>query len=107
VRVFAVFSERKAGLIRVWVRSWSGRGWAPQLISASEIKKYGTARRAAEARGKGLLSDLQVVNFAYPARSRLPRRVVCYGRTGWQTARLVRFPVVGGEDLVLRCGRAV
>lgn len=105
MKVFAVFSERKAGLIKVWSRSWEAHGWTPQLISSKELAVMGSVRAAARARGGGLLADLQVINFDYPSRKRPRRRILAYGCPGWEKARLVQFPSEATEEDVQKCGR--
>lgn len=105
MKAFAAFSERKAGLVGIWARSWSARGWVPKLISEREIEVHGSARAAMRARGGGLLTDLRVINYSYPARKRPARRVVRMGDPGWLTARLVRFEWWATEARVRECGR--
>lgn len=105
MKVFAVFSERKAGLVKVWADSWESRGWTPQLLSAREIEIHGSPRAAARARGGGLVGDIRVINFAYPVRRRPRRRIVWFGKPGWQTAALVRFRSDCSGSQVLECGR--
>ncbi len=103
MKIFAVFSERKAGLVRIWARSWSDRGWAPRLISPKEVNVHGSVKAAVHARGGGLLGDIQVINVSYPVRRRPVRRVVWFGRTGWRSARLLRFPVGTLEEDIRGC----
>ena len=105
MRVFAVFSERKAGLVGIWAHSWEARGWTPRLISEREVEACGSVRAALRARGGGLLSDLQVINYSYPVRKRPRRRIVRVGLPGWLTARLVRFSPDDTEARVRECGR--
>ena len=69
MKAFAVFSEGKAGLIRVWAQSWEARGWRPQLLTSRELEEHGSARKAAKNRGGGLLTDLCVINFSCRSRS--------------------------------------
>ena len=107
MKVFSVFSERKAGLIKVWAQSWEARGWTPQLISERELETEGSVRAAIRARGGGVLADVLVVNFEYPARRRPPRRVVGFGKPGWKMARLVRFPAGATEEQIRNCGRSL
>jgi hypothetical protein len=105
VKVFAVFSESLAGLVKVWAQSWAARGWRPQLISERELEALGSPEAAAKARGGGLLADVRVINFSYPARHTPKRRAVQHGRNGWLAAPLVRFPSSATEEDVRGCGR--
>ena len=107
MKIFAVFSGCKAGLVKVWAESWEARGWTPQLLSEREVKAHGSAGKAAKVRGGGLLGDLRVINFSYPVRKRPRRRVVWFGSPGWETARLVRFVSDTTEQQVRGCGRTV
>lgn len=97
MRVFAQFSERSAGLVKVWAKSWAARGWTPQLLSAQEVSACGSARAAARRRGGGLLADLRVINYGYPSRRCPRRRVVAFNAAGWQDALLVRFSSTATE----------
>jgi hypothetical protein len=105
VKVFAVFLEPLAGVVKLWAQSWETRGWVPQLISAQETEEHGSVRAAARARGGGLLTDLRVLNFSYSAKRTPKRRVVRVGRSGWLTAPLVRFSSEVTEQEILDCGR--
>lgn len=105
MKVFAVFSEGKAGLVKVWARSWESRGWAARLISRGEILRHRSARAAVRARGGGVLVDLEVINFSH-RRNHRPRTVV-WGRPGWMSAPLVRFPGNATTEVVAQCGRAL
>jgi hypothetical protein len=105
MRVFAVYSPRKAWLVRVWAESWDARGWSAKLLTEREVRERGTPRRAAKARGGGLLTDLCVINFSCRARSRDPRKSIRFGKPGWERAGLVRFSVSETEQQIRDCGR--
>ena len=107
MKVFAVFAESLAGVVKIWSRSWAARGWTPQLISHKEIEAHGSPRAAAKARGGGFLSHLFVINFSYPARRRPRVRTVKQGAPGWTEAPLVRFPPGVTEQDIRDCGRAL
>jgi hypothetical protein len=109
-QIFAVFTQAEAHLVRLWVDSWAARGWAPQLISAKEVEEMGSARRAAVRRCS--VADAQVVplcvlNFNCPVTAKRPLRPVRYGKRGWLSAGLVRFPVDMTEDRLAGCGRTL
>ena len=107
MKVFAVFAEPLAEIVKLWARSWAARGWTPQLLSHKEIEIHGSPRAAARARGGGFLSTLLVLNFSYPARRRPRVRTVKWGSPGWQTAPLVRFPPGVTEQDIRGCARAL
>lgn len=107
MKVFAVFSGKKAGMVKIWARSWAAHGWTPRLLSEKEVRLAGTPRAAARARGGGLLADLGVINFGYPVRNRPRRRVIRWASTGWTDALLVRFPEGTTEERILECGRRI
>ena len=107
MKVFAVFRESQSGIVKVWAASWRAHGWTPQLLAEWEVEDSGSARRAAKARGGGLLVDVCVINFAYPDRRRPTRRLARVGRSGWLTAPLVRFPPGTTEQTIRDCGRAL
>jgi len=107
VKVFAAYSEQRAPLVRVWMESWSSRGWTPQLLSAKELVEHGSLRRAVEARGGGVLADVLVINFSYPTRRQPLLRAVRFGRAGWERAPLVRFPRGVTEEEIRDCGRVL
>lgn len=93
MKVFAVYSEKTVELISPWAASWTARGWIPRLISPQDIEEHGSARRAVEALGGGFLSDCRVINYGFrPIKQALRPAIVRYGRPGWRTAALVRFP---------------
>lgn len=102
--VFAAFSESKASLASLWIRSWEARGWAARILSAREVQEAGNVRKAVVRRSRAsfLLSDLQVINFSLPAKRGPAFRAVRFGKRGWKTAGLVRFSSVGE---VYACGR--
>lgn len=106
--VFAVYDPRKAALASVWERSWEARGWSTQLLTPKEIEEAGgTVKRALWRRGHRAapLTDLLAINFSLSPGK--PLRVVTYGRRGWKTAPLVRFPAGATEDIVFGCGRSL
>ena len=107
MKVFAVYSERKTPLVRVWMESWGKQGWVPQLLSAKEIAEHGSPRRAAEKRGGGVLADVLVINFSHPPRRRAGLRAARFGKPGWLQAPLVRFSFGTTEEEVRGCGRAL
>jgi hypothetical protein len=100
MKVFADYEESEAPLLRVWVRSWTARGWEPRLLS------YPPTRFHPQMKPGTFLKVLpRVINFSFrPSRKGLPR-VIGYGKRGWKTAALVRFPAGTTEDQVLTCGR--
>ena len=102
--VFAIFSEPKAALASLWIRSWEARGWAARILSAREVQEAGSVRKAVVRRNRAsfLISDLQVINFSLPAKRGPAFRAIWFGKRGWKTARLVRFSSVGE---VYACGR--
>jgi hypothetical protein len=103
--VFAVFSEPKAALVSLWIRSWEARGWKARILSAREIQEAGSARQAIirrRCRYASLLVDLQTINFSQPPKAGLKLRATRFGKWGWKTAGLVRFSSVGE---VYACGR--
>ena len=104
MKVFAAYSREKVGIVRVWAESWAARGWSPRLISPKEIREFGSPRKAAEARGGGILTDLLTINFAgrrHPLKSRR------FGRPGWEDAPLVRFTPGTDESSIRECGRCL
>jgi hypothetical protein len=102
--VFAVFSEPKAALASLWIRSWEARGWAARMLSAREVAEAGSARQAIQRRCRRVapLVDLQTINFAFLVKKGQKLRAVRFGKRGWKTAGLVRFSSVGE---VYACGR--
>lgn len=90
MKVFALFSPDKAALVRVWARSWAARGWRPQVLTEREVREAGSPRKAARARGGGVLTDLQVINFGYRRGGKKARKT--HGKPGWESADLVVFP---------------
>jgi len=105
-QIFAVFTTAEAHLVRLWVDSWQARGWEPQIISAKEVGDFGSALCAAKHRGgpRAQVVPLCVLNFDLHASSGA-LRAVRYGKRGWLTAPLVRFPVDMTESRIAGCGR--
>ena len=108
-QIFAVFTTAEAHLVRLWVDSWTARGWQPQVISAKEVGEFGSAKEAARRRGgpKASLVSLCVLNFNCPVTAARPLRPVRYGKRGWLSAGLVRFPDDMTEDRLAGCGRTL
>jgi hypothetical protein len=107
MKLFAEYSERKVGLVRVWMKSWTARGWEPQLLSRKEVLEAGNPQKAARARGGGAVGDASVINYGYRARKGAAPRVKQFGKPGWESADLVRFPAGATESQVLECGRCL
>jgi hypothetical protein len=108
-QIFAVFTQAEAHLVRLWVDSWAARGWAPQLISAKEVEECGSPKRAAQRRGgpRAEVVPLCTLNFGCPVSAKHPLRPARYGKRGWLSAGLVRFPVDMTEDRLAGCGRTL
>jgi len=81
-------------LVGIWSRSWRVFGWTPRLTSVRDIGK---------PKIRGLQSDCRVINFGL-RRGRA--RAIGYGKRGWKSAKLVRFPANATESFILSCGRS-
>ena len=77
------------------------------MVSEREIAEHRTPRRAIKARGGGHLTDVCVINFSCTPRTRARRVVSRFGKPGWESADLVRFPATATEQDVRDCGRPV
>ena len=102
--VFAAFSESKAELVSLWIRSWEARGWKARILSIREIEEAGDLGKAVWKRlpRGGRIVDLRTINFSLPAKKDQNLRAIRFGKRGWKTAGLVRFSSVGE---VYACGR--
>lgn len=103
MNVFAFFDpDSPHPLTRLWVKSWSARGWIPRLILPSEREAGCTDRVIANHRGGGLVTSLNAINFSRKPRTKSPTK----GRYPAQLQRdVVLFPDDSTEDTVLHCGR--
>jgi len=101
--IFALFEASKIPLVRIWVDSWQARGWSPALISPREVEEAGSFRKAVAHRRGNAMSDLSEINFSGSPRG--PLRSVRFGKKGWLTAPLVRFPTGTTEAEIYSCGR--
>lgn len=86
--IFTMFSPGQGGLVRVWDRSWSSRGWTTRI---------------GEAPKNSWKVFVNVINFSLAPGKDRPR-VTRYGRPGWEKAALVWFE---SEDDALNCGRKI
>ncbi len=107
MKVFAVYSEPLAGIVKVWAQSWKARGWKPQLLTPDEVGEHGGPRAAARKRGGGFLTHLRTINFGHPADAHRPARTARLGVRGWLEAPLVRFPESVTEQSIRECGRSI
>lgn len=87
-------------LTRLWVKSWSARGWIPRLILPSETETGLTLRQVANRRGGGIISTASEVNFSRSTRKKHPTKTQYPDITG-DTVIFARST----EDDVLHCGR--
>jgi hypothetical protein len=91
MNVFLVYNRRHLETLRMVAQSWTRHGWDVRLrMPRTRVRK------------RAVLMDARVVNFGL--RPGQPRKISTFGKKGWQTARLVRFPS-GKLDDILTCGR--
>src|SRR6266581_6570867 len=95
VKVFTDYSDKSAHLLRVWVRSWSTRGWEPRLIFQKSTNP-----------GRSPKVSSRVINFSLRPCNRF-QNAVKHGTREWKKAPLVEFPPGVTEDFILNCGRAL
>jgi hypothetical protein len=109
VKIFAVYNDGEAGLVRLWFRSWSLRGWVPQLLTPGEVSRAGSPLKAARQRGGSVVTRLSVINFNFRRPRATPRNlpVVKFKKSGWPKAALVDFKTAQSEKEILSCGRPV
>ena len=106
--VFIVYDEAHIDRLRIWARSWRANGWTPRILTRRDLGDKPTARKVEQiikAKGGGFLQSDSVINFSYVRGKSRPSPVRTYGKRGWETADLVRFPSDATEDLILNCGR--
>jgi len=97
VKIYTRFDENRPGVIRLWVRSWSARGWTPRLLIGDEV-------------APGLEIPCDWINFS----SRNPRSTPkardiaweFFREPGWQIQPVVSFPGATEEE-ILACGRSL
>jgi hypothetical protein len=108
-QIFSAFTAVEAHFVRLWVDSWAARGWEPQILSAKEVAACGSVKQAAIRRGgkHAEVAPLCALNFNCPVTAKKPLRPVRYGKRGWLSAGLVRFPVDMTEDRMADCGRTL
>lgn len=107
MKVFAVYSEPLAGIVKVWSQSWKARGWKPQLLAPDEVAEHGSARAAARERGGGFRADLRVINFSLRPGAKGGKLAVCQGAPGWLNSPLVSFPESVTDQAIRECGRSI
>lgn len=96
-------------LTRLWIKSWSARGWVPRLILPSETETGLTLRQVANRRGGGILTTPAEINFSRTPRTQFSIKRQ-HGERGWEAAATVVFSrgplgMERTEDEVLHCGR--
>ena len=94
MNVFLRYNRRHLEALRLVCESWEACGWKVRIHLPVTHK---TPKRA-------VMVDSRVVNFGCRPGQR--RKIAVYGRKGWQSARLVKFPS-GKLDDILTCGRNV
>lgn len=83
--VFIQFEHGKVDVLRVAMRSWSRRGWTVKINLIPD-----------PSRGLNVLS--RDINYSF---KRGKMRRVRFGKRGWKTAAVVRFPEFVTEDQIL------
>jgi hypothetical protein len=96
-------------LTRLFIKSWSARGWVPKLILPSETESGLTLRQVANRRGGGIVTSAAEINFSRRPKTKYPTKRG-YGEPGWDKSDTVIFPrgplgLEVTEDDVLHCGR--
>ncbi len=100
MNVFTLYNPATAGLLRLWALSWQRQGWKTRLLSARDLKKAGSLKRAIP---KGQLFVLPTaINFGFPPRKNKKIRIAKFPAKGWERAPVVQFT---REFEVLNCGR--
>lgn len=90
--VFLVYNRNHLEALRKVSSSWEKHGWNVRLYLP----------RTHQRPKRAILMDCRVVNFGLrPGQRRL---ISTYGKKGWQSAKLVKFPS-GKLDEILTCGR--
>lgn len=109
----------QASLLRLWVRTWSARGWEPRILTvrnAARHPRFGTLgsihsnlpHLAAESAKVRWLVPVHAMNFSFtPAQYRKSGspRIHHFHSAGWDTAPVVDFPNVHDTDIIEHCGR--
>lgn len=110
--MFAFFDpDAPHPLLRLWIKTWSARGWTPRLILPSETETGLSLRQAANRRGGGVVTTAGEINFSRKPRTKHPTKRN-FGDPGWQKADTVVFArgplgIEPTEEEILHCGRAL
>ena len=80
--------------MRLWVLSWAARGWQPRVLLSDEDYD-------------GLFVTPDTINFSHKStrKRQYSLHMATFGRDGWDTHSLVRFPDAQTDDDILACGR--
>jgi hypothetical protein len=109
----------QASILRLWVRSWSARGWSPRILTVRNAAKHprfdvlgrissNLPHLAAEVEKVRWLVPIEAMNFSFtPAMHRKSGtpRIHHFHSVGWESAPVVDFPNVHDADLIEHCGR--
>lgn len=102
MRILSVYSPADAGILRLWERSWRSNGWKPGLITPKELHED-LARDVARRRRSRYLQPARLINYGLRPPRPAPKKLSFkrYGAPGWQTAKLVLFPLGMTEAEIL------
>lgn len=106
-------------MLRLWVRSWSARGWTPRILTVRNAEKHpryedlkhdyrNLCMMAAEAAKVKWVCPIDAINFSFtPAMFRksgvpAPRH---FHAAGWETAPVVDFSNIHDMSIIEHCGR--
>jgi hypothetical protein len=106
-------------LLRLWVRSWSARGWKPRILTVRNAERHQyfsrlrhdpreLPRLAQEMAKVKWLCPMSTMNFGLtPAQYKRKGMPLLrhFHEVGWESAALVDFPNVHDADVIERCGR--
>lgn len=104
-------TPEQAEMLRLWVLSWSARGWRPRILTIRNAARHPRfksftqdprehARLAGEVVRARQVHSYRLINFS--GRAGDNPITLRYGHPGWRTADLVTFDSPGD---VINCGR--
>jgi len=106
-------------MLRLWVRSWTARGWTPRILTVRNAEKHprydqlkhdyrNLCMMAAEATNVKWVCPIEAINFSFTPRmfrkqgAPLARQ---FGSVGWESSPVVHFPNIHDMSLIEHCGR--
>jgi len=127
VNVYCYFDDsehaqvNQSTMLRVWVRSWSARGWKPRILTIRNAMRHKSfaafkhdyrewPRLAQEVEKVKWLCPVETINFSLTTKlykSGGLTHARPYLSAGWETSSLVFFENIHDTEVIEHCGRAL